>query len=135
MARSLVPIFIALFAVFLASNIAAAQFAEPETASELWPFFELIFLAVKSSQWALAGAGFSVVLTFAVKKVLIPRWDVPNYILTLTAALSGCVMGVGLAVLNGATFAASLLAVFGGTLGVTLYDAIIGSFKKKELEI
>lgn len=119
----------------LAPVLAYAQtYAEPTDLSGAAAFLPAIIAAVKSGSWLFAGSGIALVVTFAIKKYLLPKIGAGNGWLPIVSALVGMLGGVGLAVVNGASLHAASLAVLSGPLASTLWESVVQYFFKKPVQ-
>jgi hypothetical protein len=120
-----------LFAFFLPLMVFAqtsVPVTDPTDLGGALGFLPTIWAASSHGQWLLAGAFLSIVLTFLVKQYLLPRLNIGNGILPIVSIVIGVVSGAGLAVANGSSLLAAVLATMAGPLGSSLYEAIVKYF-------
>ena len=118
-----------------ADEIAAATtsvVAEPGDLEQAIGMLPTIIEAAKNSNWLLFGALVSLILTFVVKKYVLPKAGLGNGVLPWVSILLGLLAGVGGAVAAGAKIEAALLAVLSGPVASSLWEMIVQYFVKKD---
>lgn len=145
--RNLLVIFIFVFGVIAFAEADVAVVAEksevvaatvekaieaPEEVGDIVGFLPALVGAYKNGAWTLFGALIALILTFVIRKFVLPVVKLGSGVLPLVSAILGIVAGVGLAVANGASAQAASMAVLSGPLASTLWDSLIKYFFKKK---
>jgi hypothetical protein len=104
---------------------------EPESLEEALRFIPVILEALSSGNYLVMGAAISLVLTFLVRRFVLPKMGLGNGFLPVVAALLGMLAGVGGAILGGADMQSAVLAVMSGPLASVLWDSFFKYFFKK----
>lgn len=113
---------------------APAEEVAPPSESELKDFGDVAKLIptmvtfAKNGQWLLFGSVLSLILTFLVRQLVLPKVNLKTGVLPLVSAVLGCLAGVGGAVLAGATPLAAVIAVLSGPAGSWLWSAVAKHF-------
>lgn len=108
------------------------QPGEPQDINEVVTLLGTVIKYFKEGQYLLGGAALTLILVFAFRKFVMPKMKLKAGVLPLISAVTGCLVGVSLAILAGATATQALLSVGAGPLASTLWDALIKYFFKKE---
>jgi hypothetical protein len=109
----------------------AVTIAAPQEIGQALELLPVIMSTMKNGQWLAFGALISLVVTFIVRKWVLPKLKLGSGVLPLVSALIGMFAGVSLAIANGAEPSAAGLAVLSGPLASTLWDSSIKYFFKK----
>lgn len=105
-----------------------APVPEPDSLEKAIGFIPTIIEAAKSSNWLLFGGLVALVLTFVVKKYVLPKVNLGTGVLPWVSIVLGLLAGVGGAVAAGAKLEAALLAVLSGPLASTIWETIVQYF-------
>lgn len=121
-----------LLGLTAALPVFAQAIGEPGSVEQAVGMLPILVNFAKAGNWLMFGAALSLLLTFAIKKYVLPKVGLGNGVLPLVSIVLGVVAGVGAAVLGGASVQAATLAVLSGPLASSLWDALFQYFFKKD---
>lgn len=132
MLKVFMTLLIPVFFVITGCLAFAAEVLPPESAEQVIGLIPTLIELFKNGSYLAFAAGVVMILTFIIKKYVLPKFGLGKGWLPIVAIIIGVLGSWAASVFGGASPLESILAVFSGPTAIALWDAIAKYFFKKE---